>query len=198
MENSTLEKVTREQRQPVIELKTEADCVKESVLQPNKKADETPSEIFSAVNKKNENKKQPPCSMAKMNVESPICIPYLEHSNASSSSSFGHPILTSSSQWPQSFPYASTSLHHNHYSNASPWYSYPYSSKWPGFQYTGLEDHRPFLGDHNCVGIVDGEHHYREPPSRTLFVLNVDVNVVNSVIRTLFEVSLLYINLMHQ
>jgi len=198
MENSTLEKVTREQRKPVIELKTEANCVKESVLQLSKKAEETPSEISAAVNKKNENKKPPPCSMVKMNVESPICIPYSEHSNASSSSSLGHPILTSSGQWQQSFPYANTSLHHNRYSNASPWYSYPYSGNWQGFQYTGLEDHMPFLGDHNCVGIVDGEHYYREPPSRALFVRNIDVNVENSVIRTLFEVSLLYINLMHQ
>jgi len=100
MENSTLEKVTREQRKPVIELKTEANCVKESVLQLSKKADETLSEIFAAINKKNENKKPPPCSMVKMNVESPICIPYSQHSNASS---LGHPILTSSGQWQQSF-----------------------------------------------------------------------------------------------
>ena len=40
----------------------------------------------------------------------------------------------------------------------------------------------------NGVGTVAGEHPYGEHPSRTLFVRNINSNVEDSELRTLFEV----------
>lgn len=42
----------------------------------------------------------------------------------------------------------------------------------------------------NGVGTVSGEHPYGEHPSRTLFVRNINSNVEDSELRTLFEVLL--------
>ena len=42
----------------------------------------------------------------------------------------------------------------------------------------------------NGVGTVAGEHPYGEHPSRTLFVRNINSNVEDSELRSLFEVSL--------
>ena len=41
----------------------------------------------------------------------------------------------------------------------------------------------------NSVGTVAGEHPYGEHPSRTLFVRNINSNVEDSELRTLFEVA---------
>lgn len=41
----------------------------------------------------------------------------------------------------------------------------------------------------NGVGTVAGEHPYGEHPSRTLFVRNINSNVEDSELRTLFEVT---------
>ncbi|RZS08477.1 hypothetical protein BHM03_00039448 [Ensete ventricosum] len=45
---------------------------------------------------------------------------------------------------------------------------------------------------HNGVGPISGEHPYGEHPSRTLFVRNINSNVEDSELRSLFEVVLYY------
>jgi len=45
----------------------------------------------------------------------------------------------------------------------------------------------------NGVGTVAGEHPYGEHPSRTLFVRNINSNVEDSELRTLFEVLYTYL-----
>lgn len=44
------------------------------------------------------------------------------------------------------------------------------------------------FGFTNIVGAVSGEHPYGEHPSRTLFVRNINSNVEDSELRSLFEV----------
>lgn len=46
----------------------------------------------------------------------------------------------------------------------------------------------PNYGFSNGVGTVSGEHPYGEHPSRTLFVRNINSNVEDSELRSLFEV----------
>ena len=45
------------------------------------------------------------------------------------------------------------------------------------------------FGLSNGVGIVSGEHPLGEHPSRTLFVRNINSNVEDSELRSLFEVT---------
>lgn len=42
-------------------------------------------------------------------------------------------------------------------------------------------------------GVLNGEHLYREQPSRTLFVRNINSNVEDSELKLLFEVSYLFL-----
>lgn len=53
---------------------------------------------------------------------------------------------------------------------------------------TGVGNGMSHFGLSNGVGTVAGEHPYGEHPSRTLFVRNINSNVEDSELRSLFEV----------
>ncbi|RWW60189.1 hypothetical protein BHE74_00032827 [Ensete ventricosum] len=60
------------------------------------------------------------------------------------------------------------------------------ASIFDGFLGNGTNQHSL----HNGVGPISGEHPYGEHPSRTLFVRNINSNVEDSELRSLFEVVL--------